>query len=172
MAETFTPAAGAKMLGVHSNTIRSACAEWAPYLSAGAVPASGAARVLTLQDLARLQVVFDCRREGLDRAATVERVMAAPPAPYIQAAPVAAADPAPLQGPPLAPTAQSGGDLATVAALLAGQAAQLARAEAVAARLERIERNVAGLGLLLVVLVALAMAAGGLLVLVALRVGV
>ena len=61
-------------LGVHENTVRLWCAEFASHLSATANPPSGQARALTEDDLRTLELVRDLRTAGYPIAYVRERL--------------------------------------------------------------------------------------------------
>ena len=184
MPQTYSPAIAAERLGVHPNSVRQMCASWAALLSEGANPTSGQARRLTSQDVATLQVIIDCRKAGMTRQEIVTE-LAAPPtasiqAPYIDALQPATPTPSPpspyidppavsiaVTDPPSSLQAATGADLAGVVALLADVLRE--RDERLIGRIEATERRGAGLLLGVAVIVMIAFAAGGLAVLVLLR---
>lgn len=90
------------MLGVHVNTIRLWTGEYADVLSESA---RRRPRLLTVHDVAVLQLVHSLRAEGLPASAVLERLRQTPTAdiaqPYIDAAPVATVAPTET---PTAPT--------------------------------------------------------------------
>ena len=105
---TYTPSQAAQLLGVHVNTVRSWCTEYADVLSDGA---RSRPRLLSASDVAVLQLVQTLRAENLPRSAVLERLRQTPTAelqqPYIDAAPAVAVQPtdAPTETPtaPLVP---------------------------------------------------------------------
>ena len=153
MPQTYSPAIAAERLGVHPNSVRQMCAAWAAFLSEGANPPSGQARRLTGQDIARLQVVLDCRKAGMTRQEIVTELTATPTAdiqtPYIDALQPAT----PIQSPPMPTVAPAQGD----------------SLDLVVQRLDAIERRASGLLLAVGVLAVIAFALGGLFVLLVLR---
>ena len=164
----YTAGEAAALLGVHVNTVRNLAGAWAEFLTPGASPPPGTARRFTGQDLAVLQIIMEAKRDGLPRAAIAAKLQAAPTLPtlpYIDGGAVAADPPAPLQA---ATTAQSGGDLAAVVALLADTLRT--RDQVLVARIEAAERRGAGLLLAVALLVVIAFCLGGLGVLLVLRV--
>ena len=165
-ATTFTPAAVAKRLDVHPNSVRAWCSEWAEFLDAGANPPSGTPRTLTLRDVAVFQVVMDGRKDGLTREQIAEQLRVSPPVasaqPYIEAAAPSSPAPAPLALPPNPDiTAQ----LVDLAAALRSQQADTA------SRIERVEQRTGQLVMVVAVGAVLAFALGGLFVLLILRLG-
>ena len=64
----------AARLGVHENTVRLWCAEFASHLSAAANPPSGQVRALSESDLATLERVRDMRNAGYPIAYVRERL--------------------------------------------------------------------------------------------------
>lgn len=153
MPQTYSPAIAAERLGVHPNSVRQMCASWAAFLSEGANPPSGQARRLTGQDIARLQVILDCRKAGMTRQEIVTELTATPTAdiqtPYIDALQPAT----PIQSPTapnVAPTTTDSLDL-------------------VVQRLDAIERRASGLLLAVGLLAVIAFALGGLFVLLILK---
>lgn len=99
-----TPAQAARLLGVHANSVRSWCDEYADVLSESA---RSRPRLLLPSDVAVLQLVHSLRAEGLSRSAVLERLKQTPvadrTAPYIDAAPVPTETPtAPAVAPPVA----------------------------------------------------------------------
>ena len=105
---TQTPAQAAARLGIHVNTVRAWCDEYAAMLSDGA---RSRPRLLSPADLAVLQLVQQLRAENVSRSAVLERLRQTPTAdlqqPYIDGAPAVAAQPtdSPTETPtaPLAP---------------------------------------------------------------------
>lgn len=81
-----TPSQAAKLLGVHVNTVRLWTGEYADVLSESA---RRRPRLLTVHDVAVLQLVHSLRAEGLSRSAVLERLRQTPTAdiqqPYIDA---------------------------------------------------------------------------------------
>ena len=153
MPQTYSPSIAAERLGVHPNSVRQMCASWAPFLSEGCNPTSGQARRLTGEDVARLQVILDCRRAGMTRQEIVTELTATPTAsiqaPYIDAL-------------------QAGASLHTPTAANVG-AAQGDSLDLVVQRLDAIERRASGLLLAVGLLAVIAFALGGLFVLMILR---
>ena len=88
-----TPAQAARLLGVHANSVRSWCDEYADVLSESA---RSRPRLLTPSDVAVLQLVHSLRAEGLPRSAVLERLKQTPvadrTAPYIDAVPALPAE--------------------------------------------------------------------------------
>lgn len=86
----LTPSQAAKLLGVHANSVRSWCDEYADVLSESA---RSRPRLLQPSDVAVLQLVHSLRAEGHSRSVVLERLRQMPAAdrqqPYIDAAPAA-----------------------------------------------------------------------------------
>lgn len=84
----YTPAAAASVVGVHPNSIRDWCKQYASHLSAGANPPAGQPRQLSPVDVARLQLVAQWRADGHPVETVAERLAQLPendpPQPYIQ----------------------------------------------------------------------------------------
>ena len=84
----YTPAAAAAVVGVHPNSIRDWCKQYASNLSAGANPPAGQPRQLSPVDVARLQLVAQWRQDGHSPETVAERLAQLPaddpPQPYIQ----------------------------------------------------------------------------------------
>ena len=104
---TQTPSQVAALLGVHVNTVRAWCTEYAAVLSDGA---RSRPRLLSPGDVAVMQLVQTLRAENLPRSAVLERLRQTPTAelqqPYIDAAPAVSATPAqPTDSPTETPTA-------------------------------------------------------------------
>lgn len=102
---TQTPAQVAAVLGVHVNTVRAWCSEFADVLSPGA---RRRPRVLSPGDVAVMQLVQTLRAEGLSRSEVLDRLRQTPTAelqqPYIDAAPAMPTDsPTETSTAPLAP---------------------------------------------------------------------
>ena len=157
MASSYTPAAAGRIIGVHGNTIRQMCAEYAVHLSPGCNPTSGQARVLTADDVARLQAIRDGKRAGVAVDTIIATFQLHPPQPYIESTTVSAA-------PPSAIVAPTGGD--SVAMLMdVWQRGQ----DAATARLDGIERRISTLVVYALVAALMLFALGGLFVLLVLR---
>ena len=167
MDATYTPATCAAMLAVHPNSVRLLCKEWGDFLSPGANPASGEARILTAADVSILRVIVDCRRQRLPRPAIVARLQNTPTEVYIDATMAVGDRTPPVQQSSVA--VQSATAVDSGAALLALLRVQH---EESIARIERVERRTGELLLLVAIVCVLSACAGGLLTLFILRVGV
>jgi hypothetical protein len=114
--QTYTPAQAAPLVGVHGNSIRAWCNEYAEVLSPGA---SARPRKLTPGDVATLQHVAAYRAAGLSPTDILQRLREMPPdalqQPTVNAAP---------ESPPPAPLAPPDALSAAVAALAASIAAE------------------------------------------------
>ena len=95
---TQTPAQVAALLGVHPNTVRAWCGEFADVLSDSA---RSRPRLLSPSDVAVLQLVAQLRAEGLTYSEVLQRLRETPRAdiaqPYIDAAPAVPAQPTEAQ---------------------------------------------------------------------------
>ena len=60
--QAYNPSDVGRLLGVHGNTIRQWCREFAPWLSSGANPPRGTYRMLSADDVAVLRHVADMSR--------------------------------------------------------------------------------------------------------------
>ena len=94
-SKRFSPKAAAVIVGCGGSTIRTWSREYAEFLSPGANPGDGSARLFSEADLAVLQLVRDIRqREALTTAQVVERLRQVPVGtlqkPYIDPSGVAA----------------------------------------------------------------------------------
>ena len=102
---TYTPSQAAQLLGVHVNTVRSWCTEYADVLSDGA---RSRPRLLSASDLAVLQLVQTLRAENLPRSEVLQRLRETPTAdrqqPWLDVAPAVAVQP--TDSPTETPTAQ------------------------------------------------------------------
>jgi DNA-binding transcriptional MerR regulator len=91
---TYTPSQAAQLLGVHVNTVRSWCNEYADVLSDGA---RSRPRLLSPSDVAVLQLVQQLRAENLPRSEVLQRLRQTPTAdlqqPWLDAAPAVAVQP-------------------------------------------------------------------------------
>ena len=138
---TQTPAQVAALLGVHPNTVRAWCGEFADVLSDSA---RSRPRLLSPSDVAVLQLVAQLRAEGLTYSEVLQRLRETPRAdiaqPYIDAAPAVPAQPTetPTDSPtaPLAPLDVSAMLTALVDSRTEAQAETL---RSVDARLQRLE---------------------------------
>lgn len=87
----YTPAAAAAVVGVHPNSIRDWCKQYASNLSEGANPPAGQPRQLSPVDVARLQLVAQWRQDGHSPENVAERLGQLaendPPQPYIPGQP-------------------------------------------------------------------------------------
>jgi len=95
-----TPAQAAKLIGVHANSVRSWCDEYADVLSESA---RSRPRLLLPSDVAVLQLVHSLRAEGLPRSAILDRLRQTPAADIQQPWLDAAALPAVATETPTAP---------------------------------------------------------------------
>lgn len=119
----YTPSQAAQLLGVHVNTVRSWCGEYAAVLSDGA---RSRPRLLSPGDVAVLQLVQQLRAENLPRSEVLQRLRQTPTAdlqqPWLDAAPAVAVQPtgAPTETPtaPLAPPLDVSAVLVDIAALV------------------------------------------------------
>lgn len=157
--EVYKPHAVAQRLGVHSNTVRLWCRDFAEFLSPTANPTAGEYRKFTADDLVVLQHVAEMAREKVPLATVRERLRSMAPA-DLHAPVVDALQPG--QG---AQEGRSGelvaaavvdamrSEFAALQARLAETGAQVQAAHALAAYVdcgaatgERVHHNVKGLG--------------------------
>ena len=143
----------AARLGVHENTVRLWCAEFASHLSAAANPPSGQVRALSESDLVTLERVRDMRNAGYPIAYVRERLPSTP----------TTTEPSkPPEAPQNAPDARSGAIMpaAVVQALEALQSRLDAPPAAQALQNARAQGFAAGVTAAIAIMLALALLIG------------
>ena len=176
----YTPSNASQVIGVHPNSIREWCRNYAEHLSAGANPRAGQPRQLSPTDVARMQMIKQWRAEGYSTDVIGERLatLAAgePVQPYIEGAdlqetPQAVTTSSTATTTPSSPLAPAGASTETITALTELTDAVKTINSDVAQRVEKVEQRMSQLILLVAVGAVIAFAAGGLFVLLILRLG-